>query len=261
MKKHFLNIGLLFAIALATVAFVSCKTDKADESFVIKAENVINSSAEIATVKIKLYNEKRRGEIMPSIPFLQTSFQNNGFEIMLPSSISNEYLTLIAEQNEYMRWLAIELTYVDFDFEEYCISDENAKWFQLTGANTVQIFDKNDNQLGTLNLTYTSENENEWREWRVGWIFVDRDVVVKKEEISGYWETHIEIVDLNLRKGWNIVYTMSEVISNQRKITSVLTTTKPANIAFSWVAKISDDEMYFMSEMWMRVWEMMQDYE
>ena len=248
MKKHFLNIGLLFAIGLATVAFVSCKTDKADESFVIKAENVINSSAEIATVKIKLPNEEIRGELMPSLPFLQTPFQNNGFELTLSGSIPIENMRFVTEEfNDY-----------GFEFNEFFISDTNAKWFQLTDERMIQTFDENDNQIGIVNFVHTSENENEWRKWRVGWIYVDRDVVVRiEEEFDNEINVQTHITSLVLLKGWNTVYMMTEVISSKGKLTTVMTADRPFDVSFEWVAI---NEVDFISEAWMRIFDMWQNF-
>ena len=239
MKKHFLNIGLLFTIGLATVAFVSCKTDKADESFVIKAENVMNSSDETKTVVVGWFDENEIGQFMSSLPFAQAPFQNNGFELTLPGNISTEYLSLIS--------------YMLNEFDEFYVSDVNAQWFGLIYVNTIQALDVNGSRINIISLMDTFEDDDKWQEWRVGWIYADRDVVVRKEARFLGYETWIDTRDLNLKRGWNTVYMMSEVITNQQKVTTVLTTTKPVGVNFQWVA---EDK----GEVWMRIFDMWQNF-
>ena len=82
-----------------------------------------------------------------------------------------------------------------------------------------------------------SENEV----YRAFWLYADRNVTVKGTEKWGRWETSW---DLDLRKGWNVVYYYSYWNSDTEIGRDTFTTQKPNDVNLRWVFRSYDS--YFL---------------
>ncbi|MDR1678968.1 MAG: hypothetical protein LBR81_04240 [Prevotellaceae bacterium] len=182
----------------------------------ITASNVLNSSSQVATVKIWIETIDDR-----EILIAQAPYKNNGFTVELPETLPDSYL------------------YTQFQDEEWnnlTISDRNAK---TIAESWVGGYDSNGNEIGEFwasAMAITGEDDDV-----MGWIYVDRDVTIKGEikEVYDEWdEEYISKYDLNLKKGWNIVYgTETESYDSEtgRNVyTWSLTSQKPAGLTYLW---------------------------
>ena len=202
MKKTFLKIGLFAALGLTVAAFNSCKDNKPgpdngiggstnpDGSFTVMATNVINGSAQITTVKALAYwssgnwedGDYEYGEDV----IAQAPYSTNGFTLKLPATVAAKYLYGIDED---------ELLGVT-------ISDRAVKMRSFSGFSG---FDKDENEIGYF---YLGEETDDSEHVAV-WLYADRDVTIKGEEKEideDYNEEYIRKFDLQLKKGWNVVY-------------------------------------------------------
>jgi hypothetical protein len=64
------------------------------------------------------------------------------------------------------------------------------------------------------------------------WIFADRNFRLTGGFEEDYYE---EIVDLNFRKGWNVVYLIANYNMVTETETLTITTRRPANVELEWV--------------------------
>ena len=201
--KNFRLLATFLVVALCVMG-TSCGKDdddggKSETSFEIKATNVIDldldgSYGKIATVKaIGEYYES--GYNYDEIVLAEATFQNKGFTLNLPKDVPATRLSLITES------FGGGLT----------VSDENAKW--INGV-YILAYDKTGEELGGISFADAATTAC------VVWTYADRDVTVKGK-IYG------DNIDLNLKKGWNIVY--MEDFDDY-----AMTTQKPANINLKW---------------------------
>jgi len=184
MKYNFLKFSLLFAIGFATAIFSSCNQNEPEieNGFVIEARNVINSSDEIVSVGAML--DWRTGNTISQVPY-----RNRGFTMTLPETLADEHLRSIAS----LFWL-----------DSMTISDENAKGFVIEAFGA---FNENDVIVGTLSLSGSKIIDFN----SVSWIYTDRDVVL---EFQSY--EFSTVIDLDLKKGWNIVYRIGQTFTTQK---------------------------------------------
>ncbi|HDP75508.1 MAG TPA: hypothetical protein ENN49_06505 [Bacteroidales bacterium] len=233
MKKTIFYFGLFLALGLTGVVFNSCdKDDDTDggtndgQVFKITATNVINDSAEIKTVKAIVYWESGDYDY-GSDAIAQAPYQNNGFTLELPEILDAKYLeTLDAE-----------------DLEEIFVSDNNFKFCTLDDLNG---YNSEDEKIGEFYLVGVKEDGV----YFTFWLYVDRDVTINGEysEIDEEDnEEYIEIYDLTLKKGWNVVYA-SEMESPDRHVyTATISSKKPSDVNYAWYFSSYDDLTYHKS--------------
>ena len=202
MKKTFFKFGLL-ALGLTTAVFNSCNKDDDDNSgnggnaSKITATNVINGSTRITTVKALAYWESSNYDY-GNDAIAQAPYKNNGFTLELPENVSSKYLDLLSEDAP----------------SGVSISDENAKIFFL---DDIRGYDEDENEIGDFYL----EEENDDSEYYTSWMYADRDVTIKGEDDGDKY-------DVNLKKGWNIIY------ESYTENSGSLTSKKPSGINYSW---------------------------
>ena len=177
------------------------------EPFVIVAENVGgDDTGEIVTVRAVFWCEEEEAYTTIS----EAPFQNNGFTLQL-NSAPTSFLFPLADE-----FLA-----------NFTISDRNAQ--STFGAEGLYLdaFNSDDDMLGEFFLV---------GDVYVRWIYVDRDVTIRGTEryecCCGYEEFSI---DLDLKRGWNIVYMYYCWNENTRTRRESFTTQRPTNVNLRWI--------------------------
>ena len=234
MKRIFFKVGLFLALGLTTTAFYSCNNDddnsgisdnggnggngsNSGNASTITATDVINGSAQITTVKAIAHWES--GGEWSYETIAQTPYENNGFTLKFPETLADKYLVSIGEfiGSDYMT--------------EVFISDKNAKTYFFDADDIYGYYDEDENEMGKFYLR--EDNDNGY--YDTSWMYADRDVAVKGE---GEWSNGTDKYDLNLKKGWNVVY-KSQIGSYNNSTgvyvsTYTLTSQKPAGVNYSW---------------------------
>ena len=185
-----------------------------EDHSIIRAENIEGDFNDVVTVKV-YKGEGTEGDII----LAKAPFVNNGFTLHLPQIISDNYLFPIREWFEF--------------FDDFTISDENAKWL-LTDDEPVVAYDKEGNHIGSF---FYAEVEDDMFNLAL-WIYTDRDVVIKANVV--YFVDEWDSWDLNLRKGWNIIY-VNVILPNMGRKTTI-TSQKPTDANLRWMFQSRDFE-------------------
>lgn len=210
MKKSIKNIGLILALGLTSAVFFSC--DKDDDGggigdgngTKITATNISGISADAKKVGLSVELSAR------------TSLTNNGFALNLPTTLDDKYLELVTE---------------DYEIEGVKISNREAKIYYLED---LDVYDEDDIHLGYLFL----EEDRGDDYYCTSWMYADRDVAIKGENIRTVYSTsRVRKYNLILKKGWNVIYerfTESNEENVGRVRTSLQSTSKPEGVNYSW---------------------------
>ena len=207
--RNFRLFAAFLMVAMCATVVTSCGEDDGDggngsndgNASKITATNVIDldldgSFGKITTVKaIGEYYESGSGYNYDEIILAEATFQNKGFTLNLSKDVPATRLSLITES------FGGSLT----------VSDENAKW--INGV-YILAYDKTGEELGGIFYADAAT------EACVVWTYADRDVTVKGK-------IYDDKIDLNLKKGWNIVY--MEDFDDY-----AMTTQKPSNLNLKW---------------------------
>jgi len=230
MKKNFLKFWLFFVLVLTTSVFYSCSKnddpvdDIESDASKIVATNVIYGSSQITDVKAEIY-----WGVDGSAPdydyendiIAQTQYENNGFTLELPATLPDKYLSSIINSEDFPSGVTV--------------SDKTAKWITWI---MIEAYS------GIVNIGsfYLSDNGSE--ENSAIWIYVDKNVTIKGESKTIDEENNEEDIanyDMNLKKGWNILYgkmTKSDNSSTGRSVhTFTVTSKKPLGVNYYWYYK------------------------
>ena len=229
MKNLFLKLGLLPALILAATVFVSCGGNKPElpDNSVISARGVVavgnGNINDIASVRAGFFESR-----LPVFHSLgdEVPFQNNGFTMQLPATLPDNLLSLIRGS---------------FTDNAAITGNPDARWLPHTA---LAAFCENDNRIGTFNLIGDVDIES-----RTGttarWVYVDSNAaVISDSEVCGINICVRTIVNLNLRKGWNIVY-ISIATDDDGNSTITTTTKRPSGVFFVWTFISLEDEFPF----------------
>ena len=229
------NVAIIACLAVTSMMFSGC--DKDDDpngngnlggnASKITATNVINSSSQIATVKVELYWDTE--DDWGSDVIAQAAYKDSGFTLELPATVSNKYLYLLAEGAP----------------SGITISDKTVK---CVAEIDIEAYDKDDDNIGGFYLTNDDESAYAM------WIYVDKNVTIKGEERDideEYNEEYIIKYDMDLKKGWNVVYgkeAESHNNSTGRDVyTYSMTTQAPSGVTLKWYFDSYDYYDYFVS--------------
>lgn len=204
MKKSFLKFGFILTLVCSITIFSSCEKKKgptggggsSTDASLITATNIINGTNDIKTVKARFDDD---------IIIAQTSYQNNGFSLQLPITLNDIYLYSFSEWDS-----------------EISISDRTAKYLALSN---LYAYDIDDDRMGSFYYEY--EKSNEWG--AILWMYVDKNVTISGSEIGSYESVSY---NLNLQKGWNIVYYAETDTEDYAVLT--YTSQKPSGVTFQW---------------------------
>jgi hypothetical protein len=224
MKTTFLKLGLLFLMSFAVATFISCDSDL--ETFdvtpselvsEIKAGDIIalyGSTDEVVSVGFRQLLSTLTG-IIPDI-YVETPFLNNGFALQLPSLSDN----LMLPPDIFMIPLTIR-------------GNRNIRWRLHNG---IHAFDINRNHEVGIFHYEVLDNENDIRITTM-WVYADGDAIVTGDYTRCHqWVgCHRIIADVNVRKGWNIVYGISKEID---EIPTTITTSQrpPGNFVWTYTS-------------------------
>ena len=179
-----------------------------DDHSIVRAENIIGDDfSEVVTVIAEVWWYD--GEESGFFTVAEAPFVNSGFTLQL-----NDVPVSFLESWFY------------YDIEEeisFVISDRNAK---INGVGFFDAFNSNNDRIGYFAL---ASRISEYERYEQHWLYVDRDVTVKGTNYDHFSKF---IIDLDLRRGWNIVYEYR----NFEGFRQVLKTTsqKPADVNFRW---------------------------
>jgi hypothetical protein len=232
--KSILRNVVAIAISLAvTTTFISCGDDDDNgngngNAATITATTVTGNTAQIATVKAEIWWWDEQNDY--SLVIAEAPFRNNGFALQLPETVPNNFLFLF--NNE-------------FEDSDITVNPANARG---TALERLEAFNAAGNEIGWLyyaDFDWYSENHPNVRN-SAFWLFVDRDVTITGEESSDEWEGNIwiESWNLNLRRGWNIVYERLTITTagNTTTYTNTFTSQRPSGVNFSWRFSADDVE-------------------
>ena len=189
---------------------------KPEDHSIIRAENVVGENIdriEMVRARVERYDENDEWRYLI---IGEALFQNNGFTLQL---------------NDVPESFLFPFSYVLPDNFE--ISDRDARII-------VPDFFAFNRSINIGSFAYYEDRINEYEDywWGSYWLYVDRDVTIRgtyREECGGL--IVYSTTDLDLRKGWNIVYGYPSVIADtgeNRVIISETTTQKPAGVNFRW---------------------------
>ena len=220
----FTKLAVSILMLLSVMFFIGCGSDDEDKggndgsASKITATNVINGSAQITNVKALAYWEN--GYDYGNDVIAQVPYQNNGFKLELPTTLSAKYLMTMND--------------LEVDVPGISISDKNAKIFAIS---EIEGYDKDEYYIGDFYL----EEIDGYDQYYTSWAYSDRNVDIKGEykEIDDYYdEEYVSKADLTLKKGWNVVYgsyTESYNSSTGRDVyKATVTSKKPSGVNYSW---------------------------
>ena len=221
MKKILLKrYSLLILLSVFSISFISCNRDgeledpesKKDK---ITAEGVILGTSEVKIVKIKV-----TAPDLSEVVITETPFVNNGFTFELPKKLDDNLLLGINELMDEELGDMIQM------------SDKNAR------ANVSTAIHGYDDAGESKGLFFYMSGQV-FKNYLTQWIYADRDFTVK-----GSGELSVEDVDisfrfdLNLKKGWNTIYTENDVeydfVTGETAANIDVSSVKPKNVNFSW---------------------------
>jgi len=202
MKKH--SIVTLMAIAAIAFFTFSCKNEDLTNKNEIIAKDVLYSIDNIATVKALVEDP----ETWDEVEIASCKYENDGFKLKLPKTVSDEYLFEIDTDEEVEEWVTV--------------SDPKAK------LSTVWFFGYNEKgkEIGTFyhmgyNMRYYAS---------AVYIYSDRKFTIK-----GTYEDedeYSEIVDCKFNKGWNVLYIVEQEYPPYQ---FTVTTQKPSEVKMEWI--------------------------
>jgi len=209
MRENFKTIGLLLAMSIVLLGFVSCNNepDAPQQTITsIKAENVIGNTSGVVTIKLGdrfwqvcWYSGAFLGERYEV--FAETPFVNNGFVLTLPEYIIG-----------HSRWVLPD---------DAVVTNRDARLFR---RDWLEGFDENGNFMGN----FFFRHENAEKRYNVHWTYADRPYSVRSKETlyNGFVREH----NVQYQKGWSLTYFIVDFVNE----TILWTTEKPTGVEFQW---------------------------
>ena len=218
MKTTFLKLGLLLTISFAIIIFTSCSCDELNptDNFVIRATNVYGNTNDIISVRIGIYS----GFTGYVATITKTPFHNNGFTLQLPATISDNFLSPIIG---------------NFPYNAIIRGNPNARWQQSI---ELVALNENGNGIGRIYLVGGIDIGNRFGTY-ARWLYVDSDFSVVG---SGEFYGVRRVVNIDLKRGWNIVY---ETLSFDNDVfVHTMTSQRPSGMFF-WTFSSWEDGFPF----------------
>jgi hypothetical protein len=179
-----LSKGVTIIEATTVDGNFSAKCTVEVEGFVIEGTDVSNSSADIATVCAIAFGE-------PDVVLASIQYQNNSFNLKLPSTVDDKYLL-----PAFKLLVNANLLVHNHDYESW-ISDKDAK---LTCV-WINAWDENKNTIGSFIYHGDYMDASDAQGF---FIYADRNFTIKgkgTDEAGTPFEC-----DCSFEKGWNYVY-------------------------------------------------------
>lgn len=204
--------------------FVSCSSDDNNnndtrDGSTIVAEDIENAPSNVETVRANAYSEEASGEIA------KAPFADAGFVMDLPDNPPAAYMTSVSQIKEDMEEDGGELNTTDPNLNIVYLED-------IVG------YDQEDKELGYFFLY--SYNENKDIEYYTSWVYADRKAKMEGSVEDEYGDDiEVSIIDLDLKKGWNLVYEIYEEEYDEENDSwnaeIRTTTTRPSSVDFGWM--------------------------
>lgn len=157
--------------------FYSCSDDKDDDNQIkIEIPEIEGSGDEVKL--IRAFGENANGDMVE----VASAEYKKGFSFSFPKTLDNSYLTPASEDLS----------------ENLEVSDRDVKVFEVE---EFIAFDEDGDELFELEYSYIDNNIEVYGIW----IYCDRNVTIKGEEIDED-DNAVQEYDLNLKKGWNMMY-------------------------------------------------------
>ena len=179
-----------------------------EDHSIIRAENIIGDVNEVATIRAITWNIDR------SFILGEASFQINGFTMQLTSDVPESSLLPLVENSDFIT-----------SGGSIVLSDRNAK---VTHLWSFPAFDRNNNRIGYF---YLANRISEEEGYRVSWLYIDRDATIRGSHREEWEETSM---NLDLRRGWNIIYEHNYWNPNTGISRSASTTQRPSGANLRW---------------------------
>ena len=205
----------------------SSGTDNGNAS-VIEAKDVVNlpgdnSISKIANVKALISYADLNTFKVTMQEIATGAYENNGFKLTLPSSVSDNYLTNLMS------------TYANIPTDakdKITVSDAKAKY----GSIIVVAYDNAGKQIGYF-LCASSDYYDAMMGgldnpvYSTNYAYTDKNVTVKGNATID--DGFVMELDCFYKKGWNFIY---QKIENKNGVTgaSLVTSTKPSGVSFQW---------------------------
>jgi len=208
MKPVFFKLVSFLVVGFMVATFSSYGNN--DTSTKITATGIqIGSETDFVTT-VKAYFV--RNNVIAEAPF-----QNNGFTLQIPATVLPCLLSPVG--NDSVRISVPHLMII--------------------------AYNENGNPIGTFSLLYSQGNflnvgsveepilRTETFSWHQVWLYADRDAVIRE---GSRLAISTQTDDLNLRRGWNVVYFVSHTITVRGVSTDTRTyqNQSPKDMSFSW---------------------------
>ena len=221
MKKKFQGTGFLLLLGFFSAMFYSCQKDEDNDAqtvMTITASNIVNSPNSIAIVKCQSYNPVTHGY---DYTVAETPFANGGFTLTLPETVPSIYLKDFWDGEEIPTGISV--------------SDTTAKTLECTPY-TYNTNDKETGYFYYANADYSLEDSD--FESEALWMYVDKNTKIKgKHTYTEDADLNVDEYNLNLKKGWNLIYTTENVTYNsatQAKTYTFKCTNAKPSYTFNW---------------------------
>ena len=197
----------LLTVALCTTVFVSCNTGGCGSANVIEIRNAVNVSDNIVTVGTAISSRIDDENFTVAVG----EWTDSGVTLTLSNEIPEAFLRPVLES----------------DFRHFSFSDERANIAVV--AAPFWALDRHYNVIGSFLINEIIGNKR----YSAAWIYADRRVNITgaNEGIN---------VDINLRQGWNILYTHHSLFGDGDVI---MTTRRPSGMNFEWTFISGDNSV------------------
>lgn len=214
---------MLLVLGLSATIFISCSKDgdndndglNGAEASKIVATNVKNSTSDITAAGILgwVVDTDESQEIA------HAPYKNDGFVLQLPVPLDAKFLELLSNA----------------EFEGQGTPEISNKNVKIGFFDNISAFN-GEEEIGYFYLESPIDDDFGHH---VSWVYADGNVTIKYEDKEVDEEDKVEylsIIDLTLKKGWNIVYqSWVESESGDKTIyRTLITSKKPTGVSFSW---------------------------
>ena len=215
MSKHFKKYALLL-IAGVVICSMSCKKDSKEgggegevTDFVIEVKDAIilnDNDDNVTTVKAQIWNYQ-----LENYELVATGkYENSEFKLTLPNTVDSSYLYNI---RDVLYW------------SKFNISNPDAKMGEI---NDFDAYNEDGYRIGLFSYYEVASNKIVC----VNYFYADRSVTIKGSYThwNDYNNSEIRTCDMFLKKGWNVVYIVTEIMNRSY----TMTTNRPSNITLEW---------------------------
>ena len=231
--KSVLRNVVAIAICLAvTTTFTSCRDDDNGSSAVttITGSNILGTPTGVTNVKAEIWRWDSQTDTEYSMVIAEAPFRNGAFTLTLATPPANFLTPFFGDEDDIPAGVTI--------------NPANARISVVHGASAYNAAGDEIGYFYYANFNWNDESENRPNVLHYAlWVYADRDVTATGEvKRSDEWDdidmqyVWIDNINLNLRRGWNIVY-MRETrttAGNVQTNTHTTTSQRPSGANLRW---------------------------